>query len=168
MNVYTIKLDPIDIRPDHTCHILHAIIHTILLQRTIGIPIIPKEVHSPIFDDLIYTIIDDKVILDKVETKIRTITKNMEQQKKGRIYLSLCSDTTKYGFMGKYTEHIEWERWYIDFSFSTTTTPLEKYMNSIIEHCTVPPQHIPTTNFFFDIIDTNASSMFDMITPFFT
>jgi len=169
MNVYTLKLDPIEIRHDQAYHTLHAILHTILLQRTIGIPIRPKELQSPVFDDLIYTIIDDDTIQQQVDLQLREITKNIEHQKKMRIYLSLCARTIKYGFMGAYTEHLEWERWYVELHFSTTAAhSLEKTIKSILEHCSVPPQYIPTSNFSFDIIDVNASSMFDVLKPFFS
>jgi Autophagy-related protein 101 len=168
MNVHTIKLDPIEIRNDQTTYTLHTILHTILLQRTIGIPITPREVQSPVFDDLIYTIIDDKAIKDKVDAKIKEVAEQVEHRKKMRICLALCSDTTKYGLMGSYTDHIEWERWHIELHFSAAAHSLEKTMNSILEQCRVPPQHIPVNNFYFDIIDMDASSMFDILKPFFS
>ena len=168
MNVYTIKLEPIELRHDQAYYALHTMIHTILVQRTIGIPIRPKEISSPAFDDLIYTVIDDKAILDKVDTKLKEITTTIKPIRgKARIYLSLCSDTTKYGLMGAYTEHIEWERWYIEFSFGSAASSLEKPMNAILEQCDVPPQHIPVNNFYFDIVDADVSTMFDILKPFF-
>lgn len=165
MNVYTVKLDPIVLRRDQAYYALQAIIHTILVQRTIGLTIKPKDVDSPAFD-LTYIMIDDPVIADKVETKIRELVKSMSQRM--RFCLTLCSDITNYGFMGSYIEHCEWERWYIEFIFAGKAESLQDTMNSILDHCSVPPHHIPTTEFFFDLIDPDASSLFDRLAPFFS
>jgi len=165
MNVYTIKLDPIVLRRDQAYYALQAIIHTILVQRTIGLTIKPKEMDSPAFD-LTYIMIDDRALIDKVETKIRELVKSMGQRM--RFCLTLCSDVTNYGFLGSYIEHAEWERWYIEFIFAGKADSLENTMNSILDHCSVPPQHIPTTDFFFDLIDPDATSLFDRLTPFFS
>ena len=75
MNIYTIKLDPIVLRRDQAYYALQAIIHTILVQRTIGLTIKPKEMDSPAFD-LTYIMIDDRALIDKVETKIRELYLN--------------------------------------------------------------------------------------------
>ena len=118
MNVSKFKLQTLTCNHSQSASILEIIIHTILFNRTIGIPTIPKEIESYLFDDLYYVAIDDDKTLNTVKHELIRISQ-IKDEDDISIILSLYYSIKKYGILGEYDEKIEFERWTIPLHYVT-------------------------------------------------
>ena len=173
MNITKFQLPSIICNHHQTFPILEMVAHAVLFHRTTGIPVIPKEVESCLFDDLVYTIIDDEPIQKKVKEELNHIT-DSEKKSVLPIVISLYDSVKKYGILGEYYEKLEFERWKVDLHYviqhsfadeDNMMNQLRAVLDAIMNVHELPGHRPNYDKFSFSIKDASAQkdgSFYDM------